>query len=315
MSDLRPVALQLAVFSPHLEAGLSRRFEVVRWFELDATAQASVLQAQAPRVRAVVTAGQVGCSNALMSALPQLGVIAINGVGVDRVDLDFARARGVRVTTTPGTLTEDVADLAVGLLIALLRAIPAADAFVREGAWQAGEWPLARKVSGLDFGILGLGQIGRAIAARLAVFGRVAYSGPHRKDVPYEFHPQPITLARSCDVLVVSCPATPATFRLVDGRILDALGPQGYLINVARGSIVDESALIAALAAGRIAGAALDVFEREPTVPEALRRSSRVVLTPHLASATVETRTAMADLVLANLDAYLDSRPLPSAVA
>ena len=240
--------------------------------------------------------------------------MAINGVGYDKVDLALARSRGVRVTTTPGTLTDDVADLAVGLIISLLRQIPAADAHVRSGAWPSGEQPLARKVTGRRFGILGLGHIGGAIATRLAAFGPVAYASRNRKPVPYEFHADPGVLAVASDVLVVACSANETTRHMVDAGVLDALGPDGWLVNVSRGSVVDEAALVQALETGRIAGAALDVFENEPQVPEALRASPKVVLTPHIASATIETRKAMADLVLANLDAVLRGEEPPTPV-
>ena len=304
MNDLRAIALQLCSFSPRLEAGLQERYEVIRWFELSEAEQSTWLAARAPAVQAVVTGGHVGCSNALMVALPSLGIIAIHGVGVDKVDLPFARSRNVRVTTTPGVLTEDVADLAVGLIIGLLRGIPASDAYVRAGSWEQGDRPLARKVSGRRFGVVGLGHIGAAIAARLAAFGPVAYTGPQRKEVPYAFHADLLDLARASDVLVLACPANASTRHIVNAAVLDALGEEGYLVNVARGAVVDEGALVAALATGRLAGAALDVFENEPHVPEALRASARVVLTPHTASATVETRARMADVVLENLDAF-----------
>jgi len=314
MNPTRATALQLCPFTPQLEAGLRDRFEVIRWFELGAQEQESLLRDRPPSVRAVVSGGHIGCPNALMNALPSLGVIAINGVGFDKVDLDLARSRGIRVSTTPGALTEDVADLAIGLIIGLLRGIPAADAYVRAGDWLKGDRPPARKVSGRRFGVVGLGAIGLAIADRLAAFGPVAYTGPREKLVPYAYHPDLTGLAQACEVLVIACPANASTRHLVDAAVLDALGPDGVLVNVARGSIVDEAALIAALEAGRLAGAALDVFEDEPRVPEALRASPKVVLTPHIASATVETRQRMAEIVLANLDAYLTGAPLPTAL-
>ncbi len=310
----RPIALQLCPFSAPLEGGLAQRFEVIRWFELEPTEQLRLLGSRAAAVRALITAGDVGCSNELMSALPSLGIVAINGVGLDKVDLSVAAARGVRVVRTPGVLADDVADLAVGLIIGLLRGIPAADAFVRQGLWEQGKWPLARKVTGRRFGILGLGEIGSAIARRLAAFGPIAYSGPGRKPVPHIFHPHVLDLARASDVLVISCPANAATHHIVSAPVIDALGPQGILVNVARGSIVDEAALIAALAGGKLQGAALDVFENEPHVPQSLRESQRVVLTPHIASATVETRERMAQLILENLDAFMSGAPLTAAV-
>jgi|SRR5665213_49779 len=303
----KPTVLQLCPFSAYLENALNGRFTVQRWFEMTSVAQIAWLNGKAQTVRAVATGGHVGCSNELMLALPNLGLIAINGVGTDKVDLQLAGTRGVRVSTTPGVLTEDVADLAVGLVIGLLRGLAQADAYVRAGSWVAGDRPLGRKVSGRRFGIVGLGQIGSAIAARLSVFGPIAYTAPRPKAVPHTYFAQPVALAAASDVLIVACPSNPATHHLVNAEVLRNLGPQGYLVNVARGSIVDELALIEALARGEVAGAALDVFEHEPHVPEALRTSERVLLTPHVASATVETRNAMADLVLHNLDALFAS--------
>jgi lactate dehydrogenase-like 2-hydroxyacid dehydrogenase len=308
----RPIALQMSAFSAYLESGLAQRFEVVRWFELPETARQELLRSHADMIRAVVTAGHVGCPSELVQLLPNLGVIAINGVGLDKVDLALLRERNIGLGTTPGTLSEDVADLAVGLTIALLRDIPASDAHVRAGAWPQAERPLARKVTGRRFGILGLGQIGFAIAQRLAPFGPVAWTGPRRKDVPWAYLPDVISLAGASDVLVVACPANSATRHLVDARIIEALGPAGYLVNVSRGAVVDEQALASALAEHRLAGAALDVFENEPHVPEMLRMLPNTVLTPHVASATHETRKHMADLVLGNLDAYLQGKALPS---
>jgi lactate dehydrogenase-like 2-hydroxyacid dehydrogenase len=309
-----PAALQLCPFSAELEAELAVRFEVVRWFDLGDTARATWLAANAGQVRAVVTGGHVGCPSELMTALPSLGIVAINGVGTDKVDLPLAESRGVRVSNTPDVLTEDVADLAVGLTIGLLRQIPAADAYVRAGDWLKADRPPGRKVSGRRFGVVGLGRIGAAIAARLAAFGPVAYTGPAPKDAPYRFVAEVKALAHDSDVLVLACPANAATRRMIDAEVLKALGPTGYLVNVARGSVVDEAALIAALEAGEIAGAALDVFEDEPRVPAALRESRRTVLTPHIASASVETRANMAALVLANIDAHFAGAPLPTAV-
>jgi lactate dehydrogenase-like 2-hydroxyacid dehydrogenase len=315
MSESRAVALQMCPFSSYLEAGLKARFEVIRWFELSASEKAAALQRHAGAVRAVVTGGHIGCSDDLMVALPNLGIIAINGVGVDKVSLPLARQRAVYVTTTPGVLTDDVADLAVGLIIGLLRGIPSGDAYVRAGRWLQAERLLARKVSGLRFGIVGLGHIGSAIAGRLTAFGPVAYTGPHRKpQAAYPFHANAEELAAASDVLVIACPANASTLRLIGAAVLDALGPEGYLVNVARGSVVDEPALIAALNAGRIAGAALDVFENEPHVPAELLESQKVVLTPHVASATIETRMQMSDVVLANLDAFLRGQSAVSAV-
>jgi lactate dehydrogenase-like 2-hydroxyacid dehydrogenase len=212
-------------------------------------------------------------------------------------------------------LTDDVADLAVGLIISLLRGILSSDRFLRAGQWLNGEYPLSRKVSGRRFGIVGLGNIGRAIADRLSAFGPVSYCGVSQKAVKYPFVASPVELARQSDVLVLATTANASTQRMVSRPLLDALGPEGYLVNVARGALVDEPELVRALEENRIAGAALDVFADEPRVPEALRNAPNVVVTPHIASATVETREAMARAVLANLDAFFSDQPSPGAVA
>ena len=300
-----PIALQLGPMSPFLDAELEQRFSLVRWFAIPGSERPDWLRRHAEAVGAIVTGGNTGCTNSLIDALPNLGIIAINGVGFDKVDLDHARARGVQVTNTPDVLTDDVADLAIGLIIALLRGIPMGDAHVRAGGWPGGERPLGRSVTGLKFGIVGLGRIGSAIAARLGIFGSVAYTGRSAKPVSYAFVPDLLDLARQSDVLVLACAAHPGTRHLVDASVLRALGPQSWLVNVSRGSVVDEAALIDALEAGQLAGAALDVFEHEPRVPAAIRQSPKVVLTPHVGSATVETRRRMAERVLSNLDAYL----------
>ncbi|MEC3910004.1 2-hydroxyacid dehydrogenase [Sphingobium sp. CR2-8] len=309
------IALQLCPLSDHLEVQLASRCHVQRWFEMDDAAQRAWLADKASSVGLVVTGGQLGCDNDLIAALPSLRLIAINGVGYDKVDVALAQSRGVDVSTTPNVLTDDVADLAVGLVIGLLRGLPRADRFVRTGGWTDRTFPLGRKVSGRRFGIVGLGRIGQAIAHRLSAFGDVAYYGRSAKDVPYRFEPELAALARASDILVLACAANDATYKLIDADILKALGADGYLVNVARGSVVDEDALIAALDSGGIAGAALDVFADEPAVPAALLGNDRTLLTPHIASATVETRIAMADLVLANVDALLAGRRPPTALA
>lgn len=297
-----------------LEEGLQGLFEVVRWDKLDADAQAAFLRDRGTEVRAMATGGHIGCPAPLMSALPALGLIAINGVGVDKVDLAEAARRGIGVANTPDVLTADVADLAVGLVIDLLRGIAQGDRHVREGLWPSGDRPLAHRVSGRKFGIVGLGRIGRATADRLTAFGPIRYNGRAQREAPYDYEPDLISLARWADVLVLTCPANAQTYRLIEKTVLDALGPQGFLVNVARGSVVDEAALIEAIAQDRIAGAALDVFENEPHVPEALRESGKIVLTPHVASATIECRRAMAEIVLVNLQAFLAGKPLLTPV-
>jgi lactate dehydrogenase-like 2-hydroxyacid dehydrogenase len=254
-----------------------------------------------------VVGGGAPVGAAEMDALPDLRAIVNFGVGYDNVDVAEARRRGVVVSNTPDVLTDAVADLAVFLVVDLLRGISAADRFVRRGAWAAGErFPLTRDVRGARVGVLGLGRIGTAAAERLEVFGaEVAYHSRSPKDVAWAYHDSPVALAEASDVIVVLTPGGPGTEHLVDAAVLDALGPDGYLVNVARGSVVDEQALVAALEQGRIAGAGLDVFADEPRVPEALLGRDDVVLLPHVGSATVETREAMGRLVLDNVDAFL----------
>lgn len=309
-----PTLLQLTPVRPDLQAALDERFTVHRFDQV--TDQAAWLGAHAGEVDAVVTGGGNGIAPSLMKALPNLRIIAINGVGFDKVDLKAARAQGVRVTNTPDVLTDDVADLAVGLIIALLRRIPQANEHVRAGLWPQSERPLARKVSGKHFGILGLGRIGLAVSRRLAAFdGKIAYTDMAEQPSAYTFYPDATALAAASDVLVVCAAASASTRHLVNRPVLDALGPQGALVNVARGSIVDEPALVLALQEGRLGAAALDVFEDEPNVPAPLLTMDNVLLTPHIASATEETRGAMGALVLANLDAFFAGQPLPTAVA
>ncbi len=220
----------------------------------------------------------------------------------------------MRVSNTPGVLTDDVADLALALAIGLLRDLPAADRYVKSGAWAAAPMPLGRQVSGQPVGIVGLGRIGKAIAARMAVLGPVAYTGSSRQAVPYTYLPSVVELARASTILIVAASPNAANHHLIGREVLDALGPSGYLVNIARGSLVDQAELIAALTDKRIAGAALDVFEEEPGVPPALRALPNVFLTPHIGSATYEGREAMARLVLANLDAFFAGADLPSAL-
>lgn len=267
-------------------------------------------------IRAVVTGGAKGLSNALMDRLPALEVIAISGIGTDAVDLVHAAKRGVQVTTTPGVLTDDVADMGMGLLIMTLRDLATGERIVRSGQWGSVVQPLARKVTGIKLGIVGLGRVGHAIARRAVAFGMsISYTDLREQPASgYTFVPDLIELARECDVLMLAASADQGQ-AIITAPVLQALGPQGYLINVARGKLVDEQALIAALSARTIAGAGLDVFVDEPNVPLALRALNNVVLQPHRASATEQTRLEMGEIVLANLHACFAGAPLPTAVA
>jgi lactate dehydrogenase-like 2-hydroxyacid dehydrogenase len=311
---MKPDILLLQAIMPALEARLTETFTPHRLYA--AADKAALLAEVGPKIRGVITGGAVGIRNEMMDALPALEIIAINGVGTDAVDLVHAHARGIRVTNTPGVLTDDVADLALGLIIATLRGIPAADRFVRNGEWEKQAAPLTRKVSGKHIGILGLGQIGLAIARRLTAFDCTVryHSRRSRTDAPYAYLPDAISLARASDVLVLAASADQGQ-ALVTREVLDALGAQGFFINIARGRLVDEAALVEALQQGRIAGAGLDVFANEPHVPPALLALDNVVLLPHRGSATIETRLQMGQMVLDNLDACFGGRPLPSAVA
>lgn len=271
----------------------------------------------APGVRGILTNGIIGADRALLAALPKLEIVGVYGVGVDAVDLESARARGIRVTNTPEVLTVGVAEMAMALLLAVARRMAANDRFVRAGRWASeGEPPLGHTLAGRRMGILGLGRIGRAVARRAAAFDMtLCYCGPRRKDdVDDPYHADPVAMARAVDVLMVTCTGGPATAGLVTAEVIDALGPAGWLINVARGSVIDEAALVAALVEGRLGAAGLDVFADEPRVPEVLCGLDNVVLQPHQASATVETRDAMGNLVLDNLDAHFAGRPLPTPV-
>ena len=274
------------------------------------------LQALAPHIVGLAGGGESVIPGALLAQLPALKVVSIFGVGYDGVDVATALARGVPVTHTPGVLTDDVADLALGLVLSVARQIPLADQHVRQGRWPQGALPLGRKVSGARMGIVGLGRIGQAIAHRALAFGMsVAYTArSEKKDSGFAFYPSAAALAAQVDFLVVITPGGAGTRHLINAEVLQALGPQGYLVNVARGSVVDEAALVQALADGSIAGAALDVYADEPHVPPALWAMKQVVLTPHMASATHQTRQAMADLALANMRAGTAGQPLLTPV-
>lgn len=299
---------------PLYQAALTARYDFHdRLHEGDAAA----FEALAPRIRAVAGSGESRVGAELIARLPALELIAIMGVGYDGVDVAAARSRGVVVTHTPDVLNDDVADLALSLVLNVARRIPQADRHVRAGRWAAeGPMPLATKVSGARLGLVGMGRIGQAIAQRALAFGMsIAYTARSAKpQLPYTFHARVAELAAAADFLVVITPGGAATRKLIDAEVLRALGPKGYLVNVARGSVVDETALIAALQQGLIAGAALDVFENEPQVPEALRALDNVVLTPHIGSATRATRGAMADLAFENLRAFFAGESPPAPV-
>jgi len=269
----------------------------------------ALLASLGPRVRGLVQGGGTVTPTSLLDALPALEIISVFGVGYDGVPVDYCRTRGIKVTNTPDVLTDDVADVAVALILMTGRGFVRANRFVHAGEWLRKGPELTTKLGGRTVGILGLGRIGKAIATRVQAMGmRVAYTGRKPQDVPYEFVDGLEALAARVDFLVVACPGGPATRHLVNERVLKALGAKGTLINIARGSIVDEAALARALADGTVKAAGLDVFEDEPHVPDALLAQDNAVLLPHVGSATRETRQAMGDLCKANLDKWFAER-------
>jgi len=267
-------------------------------------------------IRAVATDAFSGASADILRHLPNVEVIANFGVGYDTIDVDYATAHGIKITNTPDVLNDDVADLAIALMLAVMRRVAAADRFVRAGGWPDGPFPLTTRLSGKRLGIVGLGRIGKAVARRATGFEMdIAYHGRHEQpDQPYCYYGRLTELARDADILVILVPETPATRALIDGDVLAALGEHGILINVARGPVVDETALVAALTRGRLGGAGLDVFANEPHVPAEFFTLDSVVMTPHVGSATHETRAAMADLVVGNLQAFFRGEPLLTPV-
>ncbi|MEO6626704.1 MAG: 2-hydroxyacid dehydrogenase [Burkholderiaceae bacterium] len=275
------------------------------------------LAAIAPKIRGMAASGESRVPAELMAQFPALEMISVFGVGYDGVDVAAARARAIPVTNTPDVLTDDVADLGMGLLLSVARRIPQADRFVRAGEWPNGPFPLTRKLSGARLGIVGMGRIGQAIARRAQAFGMsIAYTARNaRPEAGYRYVESLVALAGEVDFLLVITPGGAGTRKLINAPVLAALGPEGYLVNVARGSVVDEAALVQAITSGGIAGAALDVFEDEPRAPAALREHPNVVLTPHMASGTWQTRRAMAGLALGNLQAHFAGQSLLTPVA
>ena len=302
-------------FEPTFEAELAARYDIPTL--PDGPPRAEFLAERGPEFRVVVTSGLAGVDADTIAALPNLEAIVNNGAGVDSIDLEAAKRRGIGVSNTPDVLSDTVADTALGLILMTLRRFGAADRYVRAGGWASeGPFPYARDVSGLQVGILGLGRIGSAIATRLLGFDcAIAYHNRHRIDgSPYRYAESPVELAESVDVLVVATTGDRQTRHLVDRAVLEALGPEGYLINIARGSVVDQDALVELVAGDGLAGAGLDVFVDEPNVPAALFDLDNVVLFPHIGSATARTRRAMAMLTIRNLESYLASGQLVTPV-
>ncbi len=275
----------------------------------------AIEQEPSATVRGMVVPGGFAVSESLLSSLPNLEVISVFGVGYDGVPIALCQQRGIRVTNTPDVLTEDVADIATALVLMTSRRLAEAEKFIRAGSWTSGAFPLAHALRGKTAGIVGLGRIGKAIAHRLIAHGlKIAYFGRQPQAVAYDYCDLLCGLAQKADFLIVACPGGSSTKHLINAEVLSALGSDGILINIARGSVVDEAALIAALKIGVIRGAGLDVFENEPHVPTELIDSEKVVILPHVGSATHETRQAMAQLVRDNLAAHFANQPLVTPV-
>jgi lactate dehydrogenase-like 2-hydroxyacid dehydrogenase len=304
MAD-KPALLQMGEMTGRIVDRLSAQFDVQRLY--DQPDREAFLDEQGDAFVAIVTDGHCGVPADVMARLPNLRVISSYGVGYDAINADAAAARGIVVAHTPDVLNEEVADTAIMLWLAVSRRLVQADAWARSGRWEAvGSFPLTMSVQNRTVGVLGFGRIGQTIARRAEAFGaRILYHARAPKAVVQEYVADPVELARRSDVLICITPGGRATRHLVNAGVLAALGARGILINVARGSVVDEAALVAALDAGRLGGAGLDVFEAEPRIPAALKARDNVVLTPHVGSATVETRQAMGDLTCDNLDQFL----------
>jgi hydroxypyruvate reductase len=307
--NMKPEILMVGPMMPQLMAALERDYIVHRLWE--APERDAFLEKIGSNVKAIATNGALGASGSLIDALPNLEIIALYGVGVDAIDLSLAKKRGIPVTTTPDVLTEDVADMALALLLATARRIVVGDQYIRTGQWARGEMALTRRVNGKRVGILGLGRVGQALAKRLEALNmKISYTNRKELDVPYAYFRDLVKMAGDVDFLVVTAAGGDATRKIVNRPVLEALGPNGILVNVSRGSIVDEKALIHAIKEGNLGGAGLDVFASEPNVPDELKSMPNVVLQPHHASGTIETRLAMRDLVARNLEAHFAGKPL-----
>lgn len=318
MSKKEKVLINADEIMPRLAQDLENEFDVTYLGrQPDPTA---FLKEHGASFTGLVTHAGAGADAALVAALPKLKVVSSLGVGFDQLDENALKPRGIRVGYTPDVLNDCVADLALAMMLDISRGLTASDRFVRQGKWLSGNFPLQRRLSGKRLGILGMGRIGLDIARRAQAFDMsIAYHNRNRRDdVDFAYHDTPAALAAAVDYLVVVVTGGPATARLVNAEVLAALGPEGYLINISRGSVVDDEALINALRSGGIAGAALDVFTDEPNVPEALLTMDNVLLAPHIGSATHETRAAMAQLVVDNLRAYYTDgevlKPVPWSV-
>ncbi|KAI3761560.1 hypothetical protein L1987_51980 [Smallanthus sonchifolius] len=297
--------------SEYLQDELAKRFILFKSWEIP-----SIQIQHSHSIRAVVGNGIHGADSTLIESLPCLEIVSSHSSGLDKIDLVKCKERGIRVTSTPDTLTDEVADLAVSLILATLRRICACDRFVRNGLWKQGDFKLTTKVTRKSVGIIGMGRIGSAIAKRMEAFDSPIsyYSRSEKPNSGYKYYPNVIALASNCEILVIACSLTKETRHIINREVIDALGPNGFVINIGRGAHIDEPELVSALVEGRLCGAGLDVLEHEPDVPVQLIDLDNVVLSPHVGTCTVETRMAMADLVVANLVAHFSNEPLLTPV-
>jgi len=315
MSQSNQVLLLSPLYAPTQQA-LESNHDCVRiWEHPDRNA---CLASLAEHLTAVATHSGEGIDRATVEALPRLKIVANFGVGIDTIDLAACNEHGVTVCNTPDVLTEEVADMALGLMLASVRQIPQGDRYVREGQWrEKGDMPLTQTVQGRKVGMVGLGRIGRAIAKRCEAFNtEISYFGPRKKaDAPYPYYADITRMAAWADIMIAACPGGPETLKVVSRAALEALGPEGVFVNIARGSVVDQDALIELLQQGKLAGAGLDVFNDEPNVPAALIEMPHVVLQPHQGSASVSTRMAMGQLVVDNIGNFFANKPLLTPVS
>lgn len=314
MKNSKQAVLIIAPVMDYLTEKLEQTFTVHKLYQV--TDQAEFLAEQGNNIKGIVTRGDIGVTNEVLALLPEVQIISIFGVGTDAVDLDYTRERNIIVTTTPGVLTDDVADTALGLIIATSRRFYQASQFLRAGEWPNGSLPLSSKVTGKRLGIFGMGRIGRAIARRAVGFDmQIAYIDTvHDSSLPYQYVPDLISLAKQSDILVVAISGGKDSAGLVDKAIFTAMPNHGILINIARGSMVNQDDLISALQQQQIGGAGLDVFADEPHVPQALIEMDNVFLLPHIASATTDTRIQMSDIVFSNILAHFSGETAPTAI-
>lgn len=314
MKNSKQAVLIIAPVMDYLTDKLEQTFTVHKLFQV--TDHAEFFAKQGQNIKGIVTRGDIGVSNEVLALLPEVQIISIFGVGTDAVDLATTHERNIIVTTTPGVLTDDVADTALGLIIATSRRLCLADKFLRAGQWPHSTLPLSSKVTGKRLGVFGMGQIGQAIARRAAGFDmQIAYTDKaHNETLPYQYVPDLMSLASQSDILVVAISGGKDSAGLVNKTIFAAMPNHAILINIARGSMVNQDDLIFALQQQNIGGAGLDVFADEPNVPQALIEMDNVVLLPHIASATTETRIQMSDIVFSNILAYFSGEKAPTAI-